>query len=204
MESGQNKDPPQPAREDMDCEESVPIKEDNNIYVSRFIPTQSLVENFQPRSEIVGPSLRSQYHKDGKNQAIKVEEEDAEKSKPYETVQVLIRKKPKNKGQIKSEKQNEEDVLDPYNDDHLGSEESKVLDLTNAEAKEDYQGDEDDDGKKFALAIGAVREEELTQTEDMQEDDFDQENNTKTIDCNMVYVFPRDSRGNSSIFKYRE
>lgn len=58
MELGQNKDPPQLAREDMDCEESFPIKEDNNIYVSRYIPTQSLAENFQPRSEIVRLSLR--------------------------------------------------------------------------------------------------------------------------------------------------
>jgi hypothetical protein len=31
-----------------------------------------------------------------------------------------------------------------------------------------------------------------TQTEDLQEDDFDQENNTKSVDCNMVFVLPRE------------
>ena len=31
---------------------------------------------------------------------------------------------------------------------------------TNIEVEEDYQEDEDDDGEKFALSIGAVRKEE--------------------------------------------
>ena len=63
---------------------------------------------------------------------------------------------------------------------------------TNIEAEEDYQEDEDDDGEKFALSIGAVRKEEHTQTENMQEDDQDQETNTKAVDCNLVYVLPRE------------
>ena len=92
IESGQNKDAPQPARENMDYEESAPVKEDKNIYVGRYIPTQSSKENYRLRSEIVGPSLRPQYHKYGKDQ---VKEEDTENSKPYETVQVLIGKKAK-------------------------------------------------------------------------------------------------------------
>ena len=33
---------------------------------------------------------------------------------------------------------------------------------TNIEAEEDFQEDEDDDGEKFALSIGAVRKEEDT------------------------------------------
>ena len=63
---------------------------------------------------------------------------------------------------------------------------------TNIEAEEDFQEDEDDGGEKFSLSIGAVRKEEDTQTESMQEDDQDQETNTNTVDCNMVYVLPRE------------
>jgi hypothetical protein len=64
---------------------------------------------------------------------------------------------------------------------------------TNIEAEEDFQEDEDDDGEKFALSIGAMRKEEDTQTENnMQEDNQDQETNTNIVDCNMVYVLPRE------------
>ena len=105
MEPFQHKNPPRSVREDMDCEENVLAKEDNNIYVGRYIPTQSSARNFQPWSEIVGPSLRPQYHIGWKNQPNKaVQEEDIEKSKPYKTIQVLIGKKPRNKGKINLEK----------------------------------------------------------------------------------------------------
>jgi hypothetical protein len=58
-------------QDDMDCEETVPAKEDKNIYVGRNIPAQSVKGSYQPRSEIVGPSLRPQYHRDEKKQAEK-------------------------------------------------------------------------------------------------------------------------------------
>jgi hypothetical protein len=45
-------------QDDMGCEEVVPVKEDKNIYVGRYIPAQSAEGSYQPRSEIVGPSLR--------------------------------------------------------------------------------------------------------------------------------------------------
>ena len=69
-------------QDDMDYEEIVPIKEDKNIYVGRYIPTQVAKDNYQPRSEIVGPSLRPQYLKDEKKQ---VEKKETEQEKPYET-----------------------------------------------------------------------------------------------------------------------
>jgi hypothetical protein len=50
----------------MDYEETVPVKEDKNIYVGRYIPAQSAKDNYQPLSEIVGPSLRPQYLRDEK------------------------------------------------------------------------------------------------------------------------------------------
>ena len=50
----------------MECEETVPIKEDKNIYVGRYIPTQSVEGSYQPRSEVVGPSLRPEYLRDEK------------------------------------------------------------------------------------------------------------------------------------------
>ncbi len=74
----------------------------------------------------------------------------------------------------------------------LEAEQIEAVDLSNTEVEEDYQEDEDDDGEELALSIGAVREEEHTQTKDMQEDDQDQETNTNTVDCNMVYVLPRE------------
>ena len=45
----------------MECEETVPVKEDKNIYVGRYIPAQSVEGSYQPRSEIVGASLRPEY-----------------------------------------------------------------------------------------------------------------------------------------------
>jgi hypothetical protein len=48
MEPFQHKNLPRSVREDMDCEENVLAKEDNNIYVGRYIPTQSSARNFQP------------------------------------------------------------------------------------------------------------------------------------------------------------
>jgi hypothetical protein len=65
-------------------------------------------------------------------------------------------------------------------------------DDTNIDAGENLLEDEDDDGEKFALSIGAIRKEEPTQIENMQEDDQDQETNTNVVDCNMVYVLPRE------------
>ena len=65
-------------------------------------------------------------------------------------------------------------------------------DDTNIEMEEEFQEDEDDDGEKFVLSIGAIRKEEYIQTENMQEDDQDQETNTNIVDCNMVYVLPRE------------
>ena len=76
-------------------------------------------------------------------------------------------------------------------DDLVVVEKIEVVD-TNIEVEEDYQEDEDDDGEEFALSIGAIRKEEHTRTESMQEDDQDQETNTNTVDCNMVYVLPRE------------
>jgi hypothetical protein len=69
-------------------------------------------------------------------------------------------------------------------------EQIEAVDMSNTKVEEDYQEDEDDDSEEFALSIGAIREEEHTQTESMQEDD--QETNTNTVDCNMVYVLPRE------------
>jgi hypothetical protein len=157
--SGQNIDVPPSTQEDMDCEETVPVREDKNIYVGKYIPTQSTKDSYQPRSEIVGPSLRPQYHRDEKEQ---VEEEGAEKKKPYEIVQVLIGKKPGKKNQVKPEKQKDEAVPETAKDKPLESEQIEAVDLSNIEAEEDYQEDEDDDGQEFALSIGALREEELT------------------------------------------
>jgi hypothetical protein len=82
-------------------------------------------------------------------------------------------------------------VTETAKDDLVEAEKVKAVD-TNIEVEEDYQEDEDDDGEKFALFIGAIRKEEHTQTENMQEDDQDQETNTNTVDCNMVYVLPRE------------
>ncbi len=69
-------------------------------------------------------------------------------------------------------------------------EQIEAVDMSNTKVEEDYQEDEDDDSEEFSLSIGAIREEEHTQTESMQEDD--QETNTNTVDCNMVYVLPRE------------
>ena len=82
----------------MDCEETVPVKEDKNIYVGRYILAQSAKDSYQPRSEIVGPSLRPQYLRDEKKQ---VDREETEKEKPYETTRVFIGKKPKKRNQAK-------------------------------------------------------------------------------------------------------
>ena len=77
-------------------------------------------------------------------------------------------------------------------DELVEAEKIEAVDILNIEAEEDYQVDEDDDGEEFALSIGAVRKEEHTQTKSMQEDDQDQETNTNIVDCNMVYVLPRE------------
>jgi hypothetical protein len=83
-------------------------------------------------------------------------------------------------------------VSETAKDELLEAEQIEAVDLSNTGVEEDYQEDEDDDGEEFALSIGAVREEEHTQTEDMQEDDQDQETNTNAVNCNMVYVLPRE------------
>ena len=62
-------------QDDMDCEETVPVKEDKNIYVGRYIPAQSAEDSYQPRSEIVGPSLRPEYLRDEKKPIEKKETE---------------------------------------------------------------------------------------------------------------------------------
>ena len=85
----------------MDCEETVSVKEDKNIYVGRYIPAQLVKDSYQPRSEIVGPSLRPQYLKDEKKQ---VEKKETKQEKPYKTTRVYIGKKPKKSNQAKSEK----------------------------------------------------------------------------------------------------
>jgi hypothetical protein len=83
-------------------------------------------------------------------------------------------------------------VIETAKSDLVEAKKIEAID-TYIEAEEDFQEDEDDDGEKFALSIGAVRKEEDTQTENnMQEDDQDQETNTNIVDCNMVYVLPRE------------
>ena len=79
-------------------------------------------------------------------------------------------------------------------DELVEAEKIEAVDTSNIEAEEDYQKDEndDDDGEEFALSIGAVSKEEHTQIESMEEDDQDQETNTNIVDCNMVYVLPRE------------
>ena len=52
-------------------------------------------------------------------------------------------------------------MLDQYNEEPLEPEDLETVDLTKTKAEEDYQDDEDNDGQKFALAIGAVRDEDL-------------------------------------------
>ena len=152
----------------MECEETVPVKEDKNIYVGRYIPAQSAEGNYQPRSEVVGPSLRPEYLRDEKKP---VEEKEIKQEKPYEITQVYIGKKPKWKNQAKSEKLTEEAETETAKSDLVEAEKIEAVD-TNVEAEEDLLEDEDDDGEQFALFIGAVRKEEDTQTENnMQEDD---------------------------------
>ena len=85
----------------MECEETVPVKEDKNIYVGRYIPAQSAEGSYQPRSEVVGPSLRPEYLRDEKKP---IEKKETEQDKPHETTRVYIGKKPKRKNQDKSEK----------------------------------------------------------------------------------------------------
>jgi hypothetical protein len=175
-------------QDDMDCEETVSVKEDKNIYVSRHIPTQSAKDSYQPRSEIVGPSLRPQYLRNEKKQ---IEKEENEQEKPYETTRVFIGKKPKKGNQVKSEKSVIKVVPETAKDELVEAKKIEAVD-TNIETEEDYQEDEDNDGEEFALSIGAIRKEEHTQTENMQEDDQGQEININTVDCNMVYVLPRE------------
>jgi hypothetical protein len=50
----------------MECEETMSIKEDKNIYVGRYIPAQSAKGSYQPQSEIVWPSLRPEYLREEK------------------------------------------------------------------------------------------------------------------------------------------
>jgi hypothetical protein len=102
-----------------------------------------------------------QYRKDGNEQ---VEKEETEKEKPYETVQVLIGKKPRNKNQAKPEKQKDEAVSKTVKDEPLEVEQIEAIDLSNIEVEEDFQEDEDDDGQEFVLSIGVVSKEEHTQT----------------------------------------
>ena len=85
----------------MEFEETVPVKEDKNIYVGRYIPAQSAEDSYQPRSEIVGPSLRPEYLSEEKKP---IEVKEIKQEKPYETTRVYIGKKPKRKNQDKSEK----------------------------------------------------------------------------------------------------
>jgi hypothetical protein len=66
----------------MECEETVPVKEDKNIYVGRYISAQSAEGSYQPRSEVVGPSLRPEYLRDEKKPNVRKE---TEQNKPYET-----------------------------------------------------------------------------------------------------------------------
>uniref|UniRef100_A0A2N9J8K2 Reverse transcriptase domain-containing protein n=1 Tax=Fagus sylvatica TaxID=28930 RepID=A0A2N9J8K2_FAGSY len=177
------------SQDDMECEETVPIKEDKNIYVGRYIPAQSAEGSYQPRSEIVGPSLRPEYLREEKKP---IEKKEIKQEKLYEITRVYIGKKPKRKNQAKSKKLTEEAVTETAKSDLVEAEKIEAVD-TNIEVEEDFQEDEDDDGEKFALSIGAVRKEEDTQTENnMQEDDQDQETNTNIVDCNMVYVLPRE------------
>uniref|UniRef100_A0A2N9IQV8 Uncharacterized protein n=1 Tax=Fagus sylvatica TaxID=28930 RepID=A0A2N9IQV8_FAGSY len=46
--SGQNNNVIPSTQEDMDCEETMPVKEDKNIYIGRYIPTQSAKDSYQP------------------------------------------------------------------------------------------------------------------------------------------------------------
>jgi hypothetical protein len=89
----------------MEFEETVPVTEDKNFYVGRYIPAQSVEGNYQPRSEVVGLSLRPEYLRDEKKP---VKEKEIKQEKPYETTRVYIGKKPKRKNQAKSEKLTEE------------------------------------------------------------------------------------------------
>uniref|UniRef100_A0A2N9IQ24 Uncharacterized protein n=1 Tax=Fagus sylvatica TaxID=28930 RepID=A0A2N9IQ24_FAGSY len=143
-------------QDDMECEETVPIKEDKNIYVGRYIPAQSTEGSYQPRSEIVGPSLRPEYLR---NEKKPVEEKEIKKERPYETTRVYIGKKPKRKNQAKLEKLTEEAVTETAKSDLVEAGKIETVD-TNVEAEEDLLEDEDDDGEKFALSIGAIRKEE--------------------------------------------
>jgi hypothetical protein len=177
------------SQDDMECEETVPIKEDKNSYVGRYIPAQSVEGSYQPRSEIVGPSLRPEYLREEKKP---IEKKEIKQEKLYEITRVYIGKKPKRKNQAKSKKLTEEAVTETAKSDLVEAEKIEAVD-TNIEVEEDFQEDEDDDGEKIALSIGAVRKEEDTLTENnMQEDDQDQETNTNIVDCNMVYVLPRE------------
>ena len=108
----------------MDCEETVPVKEDKNIYVGRYIPTQSVKDSYQPRSEIVGPSLRPQYLRDEKKL---VEKKETEQEKPYETTRVYIGKKPKKRNPAKSEKLADEAMTETTKDDLVEAEKIEVL-----------------------------------------------------------------------------
>ena len=142
----------------MECEETFPVKEDKNIYVGRYIPAQSVEGSYQPRSEIVGASLRPKYLRDEKKP---IEEKEIKQEKRYETTRVYIGKKPKRKSQAKSEKLIEEAVIETAKNDLVEAEKIEAAD-TIVEAEENLLEDEDDDDEKFALSIGAVRKEEHT------------------------------------------
>jgi hypothetical protein len=164
-------------QDDMECEETVPVKEDKNIYVGRYIPAQLAEGNYKPRSENVGPSLGPEYLK-GEEKPIEekelslrpeylrndkkpVEEKEIKNEKPYETTRVYIGKKPKRKNQAKPEKLTEEAVSETAKSDLVETEKIEAVD-TNIDAGEDLLEDEDDDGEKFSLSIGAIRKEEPT------------------------------------------
>ncbi len=53
----------------------------------------------------------------------------------------------------KSQTKSEKAVPETCKDEHLESEDSEAIDLTNTEAEEDYQDDEDDDGQKLPYQL---------------------------------------------------
>jgi hypothetical protein len=149
----------------MECEEPVPVKEDKNIYVGRYIPAQSAEGSYQPRGENKPIKekellLRPEYLRNDKKL---VEEKEIKKERPYETTRVYIGKKPKRKNQTKPEKLIKEVVLETTKSDLVEIEKIETDD-TNVDAGENLLEDEDDDGEKFAISIGAIRKKEPTQT----------------------------------------
>jgi hypothetical protein len=71
------------------------------LTVGRYIPAQSANDSYQPRSEIVGPSLKPQYLKDEKKQ---VEKEEIEQESHMKQLEFLLARSQKKRNQVKSEK----------------------------------------------------------------------------------------------------